>query len=381
LSHRPQRVLHVCAELLHRTETFIQQRLVGEQFQSVAMAWRRVEDGLDLPCPSVILSETWWVTRWLARALGSFGRLLGEHAQTLRAIHACRPDVVHAHFGHVAIRVDRECRLLGIPLVASFYGHDASSAWNDPALRRGYSRLFASATTITAEGPVLARRLKAIGARPETVRLLPLSLPAWALSRPVALADPMDPTLRLLQVARFTEKKGIETTLRALAHAHNSGASVRLVLAGAGPLRPQIEGLIADLQLSAVVECLGFIHHSSLPDHFKRAHALVQPSVTAANGDTEGGAPAVLIEAQAQGLPVLATTHADIPTVVRHGHNALLCAEGDHASLAANIVALASDRSLLARLAAAARPFVLRRHCPAKLLALRERIYRNAIRR
>jgi colanic acid/amylovoran biosynthesis glycosyltransferase len=53
------------------------------------------------------------------------------------------------------------------------------------------------------------------------------------------------------------------------------------------------------------------------------------PSVTAADGDTEGGAPVGLIEMAASGMAVVSTFHCDIPGVVRHGVTGFLAREGD----------------------------------------------------
>jgi colanic acid/amylovoran biosynthesis glycosyltransferase len=53
------------------------------------------------------------------------------------------------------------------------------------------------------------------------------------------------------------------------------------------------------------------------------------PSVTASDGDTEGGAPVVLSEMLATGMPVISTTHCDIPGVVDYGIENWLVAERD----------------------------------------------------
>ena len=51
--------------------------------------------------------------------------------------------------------------------------------------------------------------------------------------------------------------------------------------------------------------------------------------MTAADGDSEGGAPTILLEAQAIGTPIVTTRHADIPHVVPEGPGVWLCAEHD----------------------------------------------------
>ena len=56
--------------------------------------------------------------------------------------------------------------------------------------------------------------------------------------------------------------------------------------------------------------------------------------MTASDGDTEGGAPVTLIELSATGMPIVSTTHCDIPNVVRDGKSGLLAPERDVDGLA-----------------------------------------------
>jgi glycosyltransferase involved in cell wall biosynthesis len=79
-----------------------------------------------------------------------------------------------------------------------------------------------------------------------------------------------------------------------------------------------------------------------------RATLLAVPSVTAANGDSEG-LPTVLIEAQAMGLPVVASIHAGIPEAVMHGETGFLAPERDWQQLAQQISTLFVDRDLWQR--------------------------------
>jgi colanic acid/amylovoran biosynthesis glycosyltransferase len=82
---------------------------------------------------------------------------------------------------------------------------------------------------------------------------------------------------------------------------------------------------------------------------------LLAPSVTAKNGDTEGGAPVVVIEAQAAGIPVVGTRHCDIPNIVVDRQTALLCEERDSATLASNLRRLVEDPGMRRRFGEAAR--------------------------
>lgn len=372
------RVLHVVGSALSRSETFIWRQLHGARYEPSLLSWSRVADGLPIPCPTVIIGSG--RTSWLGRRFGLAARALRQ-LDTSRAVWRSGADVVHAHFGNTGARIRVHCSVLRKPLVVSFYGFDVGQVSRDARALRAYARLCRSVSAITAEGPVLARRLIGLGAREDSVKLLPLSLPSWALGTPERIVGVHADGLRLVQVARFVEKKGVDTTLRALALAQRQGASASLDLVGDGPLRAELEGLTRELGLGGSVRWHGFIGADGLPPILARAHALIQPSRTASDGDTEGGHPTVIIEAQASGLPALATRHADIPSVVADGKTGILVDEdAPPEALAAAIVTAHGNREQLAAMGENARAHVLRRHHPERLLRLRERIYREACR-
>jgi glycosyltransferase involved in cell wall biosynthesis len=380
-------VLHFSDTLLGRTETFVQSRLFdshAEAFRSVAATWRHVQDGLPIPCPFLVLDrhEPVGQNRGLARLVTGPRRVAARNWEILRLILAARPDVVHAHFGTVGATVAPFCAALGIPLVVSFYGVDLSLPAKDARLARAYARMFRWAAALTAEGPVLARRLVDLGAPRAHVRLLPLALPQWALAAPPARAPRHPGRLRLLQVARFVEKKGVDLSIAALAAARAQGVDVQLTLAGGGPLEPELRQQASALGLEGDALCfIGYVSHDDLPPLLAQSDVLIQPSRTAASGDTEGGYPTILVEAMAQGVPVVGTRHADIPFVVRHGVTGLLSAENDLDGLTENLLRLAATPGLHDNLAKQTRGSVARRHDPTTLLRLKERIYREAMRR
>jgi colanic acid/amylovoran biosynthesis glycosyltransferase len=86
------------------------------------------------------------------------------------------------------------------------------------------------------------------------------------------------------------------------------------------------------------VEFAGMLPHLEVLRRLTTATVLIHPSATAADGDSEGGAPTILLEAQAIGTPIVSTRHADIPHVVPPGPGVLLCAEHDVEALASALV-------------------------------------------
>jgi len=90
-----------------------------------------------------------------------------------------------------------------------------------------------------------------------------------------------------------------------------------------------IEALVGELGLAGQVIFLGCRAHAEFLDEALLCHLFLSPSVTAADGDTEGGAPVAIIEAAATGLPVVASLHADIPEVIRDGETGWLVKDGE----------------------------------------------------
>lgn len=82
---------------------------------------------------------------------------------------------------------------------------------------------------------------------------------------------------------------------------------------------------------------LGYQPHAVLLEEAYRHHIFLSPSVTASDGDTEGGVPVAIIEMAATGMLVISTSHCDIPEVIQHQVTGLLARERDAEGLAVNL--------------------------------------------
>ena len=110
---------------------------------------------------------------------------------------------------------------------------------------------------------------------------------------------------------------------------------------------------------------------AELPRH----DILLQTSVTAQNGDGEGGAPVILRDAQASGMPVLATTHGDIPEYVRDGESGYLAQERDVEGLAERMSLLVDQSQRWAEMGRMGRSHVEDRYGARRQIQALERIY------
>ena len=256
---------------------------------------------------------------------------------------SCHAELLHSHFGNVGWADVGVARRLGIPHVVTFYGLDVNklpvldSRWRDR-----YAEMFTGVARVLCEGPHMARMVEALGCPAERVRVQRLGVD---LSRIVYRPRHWDGAgaLRVLIVGSFREKKGIPHALAAIAQvAAERPVEVTIIGdAGADPASGREKARILDAISAHGLERTCTLMGYQPPDEvFRQAHAhhvFLSPSITASDGDTEGGAPVTITEMVASGMPVVSTTHCDIPDVVEHGRGALLAEEGDVPALAANL--------------------------------------------
>jgi colanic acid/amylovoran biosynthesis glycosyltransferase len=299
--------------------------------------------------------------RLVGRVLGMLlGMQSGRAYRYYAALRRVRPRLVHAHFGPTGVLVLAAARRLGVPLLTSFYGYDVSALGRDPVWRTQYRALFAEGDLFLVEGPYMRERLIRLGCPPEKVRIQRMAIDPEAF--PFRPRTWREGPIRLLQVGRLVEKKGHEYTLRAFARIRARRPASALYIIGEGPLGPRLRELAEELGIADAVHWMGALSRAAYRDVAEQCHLLVHPSVVAATGDDEGGAPTVLLEMQASGMPIVATRHADIPYIVREGESARLVPERDVEALADAVLDLMEHPHRWRAMAEAGREFVLERH-------------------
>jgi colanic acid/amylovoran biosynthesis glycosyltransferase len=311
------------------------------------------------------------------RTLRAFrhGCISAYELEVARAARRFGCVALHAHHGPSGCFALKARSTLGIPLVTTFYGFDLTLPRDGLALRRRYRRLFDEGTVFVCEGPVMAERLARVGCAREKIRVVPIGIDLAEF--PFERRSRGEP-LVIMQAARFVPKKGVDLAIRAYAAAREELGPSELWLVGDGPERPALARLVAQLGLERFVRFLGMLAPTEFRGLLGRVHVGVQPSRTAPDGDTEGGAPTVLLEFQAVGIPVVATRHADIPSVVADPET--LVEEEDVDGLAAALVQLARTsgadwRDRVAR----GREFIERRHDAGRVAKTLSAVYAEAL--
>jgi colanic acid/amylovoran biosynthesis glycosyltransferase len=345
------------------SETFIYGAVSRlSRFRPICLANRFVNlEAFPFPAAdSFETGEKRYTPQWLVRAV--FRRLAGRDPYVERILRREKARLLHAHFGPSGVRALTYKRGTRLPLVTTFYGYDVSALARHDVWRRRYSRLFAEGDLFLVEGPSLGDKLVALGCPAGRIEVQRIGIPVHEIAfRPRSPRRSGEKAVAIFS-GRFVEKKGLLVALGACAAARNRTEDFEFRIIGDGPLRGEVERTIERLGMESYVKLLGFLGYRDYLREMAAADFFLHPSLTAADGDSEGGAPTTILEAQAAGLPIVSTTHADNPNVVLPGKSSLLAPEGDVAALADHITLLVTEQDRWRPMGAAGRQFVEEHH-------------------
>jgi len=286
--------------------------------------------------------------------------LLGQPLQKevtaayVTAFRRHRAQAVLAEYGDTGTLSMDACKLLGIPLIVHFHGYDASVHSVLAEHRVTYPIMFRRATALIAVSKAMKQKLCALGAPAEKVFYNPYGIDCSKFTG----SHPSSNPATFLAVGRFVEKKAPHLTLTAFAGVFEKNRAARLRMIGDGPLLEQSKKLTRDLGIDQAVTFLGAQAPAIVQAEMRNARCFVQHSVEAPSGDSEG-TPVGILEAEASGLPVVATRHAGIPDVVIEGETGFLVAEGDVTGMAERMLRFCAEPQLADKMGNAARHLVL----------------------
>lgn len=268
-----------------------------------------------------------------------------------------RPDIIHAHFGVEGVYALPLAARLGVPLVTTFHGFDATlgplglltnPAWARYALKRGV--LAKRGTVFLAASKFLRDKLLALEFPPDRVLVHYIGVDTQAiLPRHVSQEEPV-----ILHVARLEEVKGTEWLIRAFAKVAPQYPQARLVVIGDGKLRKKLHKLANETGFAARINFLGARPHAEVLTWMQHAAMVVLPSVRTSSGREEG-LGLVLLEAAASGVPGIGTRVGGVPEGIAEGETGFLVPERDVDSLSIAMGTLLANPPLRQRMGAAAR--------------------------
>lgn len=288
------------------------------------------------------------------------------------------PHILHGHFATEAYRLVNISIKTGIPLVTTFYGLDVNKLPRRTYWRKKYFELFKWGKLFIVEGHHMAGRLISLGCSPDKIKVVHMGIDIERIKKNDRQMSEKK-SVRILSVGLEREKKGACDAVTAFAKASHECQDIEMHFIGDGRYRKPIESFIRRENLTENV----FFHGFTSVDEYYRILAesdiLLAPSCTTKDGDTEGGAPVVVIEAQAAGKPVVSTLHCDIPEVVLHKKTGLLCSEHDTDALASNLIKLIKSSSLREDLGGQGYLHVKKNHDITKQTRLISEIYHSMV--
>jgi glycosyltransferase involved in cell wall biosynthesis len=334
---------------------FLRRQYVG--FRRLAPVWIgcRTDVGLpDLGVEPILLGRH--------GAAGIFDRLVFKQFGRIPPapdLAQLQPRLIHAHFGRGGALALPIARALGLPLVVTFHGGDATK--DEPYRKKLIPTIFQRRCA------ALQREAALIVCVAEHIReaLLARDFPAAKLKvirygiEPEAEGERPRPADRpyLLFVGRFVEKKGVAHLLDAMRTLEREGAAVDLALVGDGPLAEVLRRQATGLKHARF---LGWLPNHEVRRLMRSALALCVPSVAARTGDAEG-LPNVVLEAMACALPVIGSEAGGIAEAVEDGRTGFVVPQADPQAIADAAGRLLGDPALrnsmgdVARAAATAR--------------------------
>jgi glycosyltransferase involved in cell wall biosynthesis len=271
---------------------------------------------------------------------------LWEWLPLLALLRRERIDVVHTHLFGSNVWGSLIARLAGVPVVIA---HEHSWSYEGRPLRQFADREIiarAADAFLVVSREDRRRMIEVERIDPEVIRLMPNGIaplpPADGrrLRAELGIADGV-PVIATVSVLR--RAKALDVLLDAVARLLPSFPEVQVLIAGSGPQRVPLEGLISELGLEDNVRLLG--HRGDVPD-------LLDALDVAVNSSDNEGSPLAVMEYMAAGKPVVATRVGGVPDLIDDGVTGLMVERRDPAALAAALGRLLDDRELRAAMGA-----------------------------
>ncbi len=254
-------------------------------------------------------------------------------------------DIIHAHLFPTSLFV----------AVASYFALGPSYVISEHSISNRRRRLRAFkfldyvvysryARIIAVSEQVRQALLRWLPGLEERVRMVPNSVdperftvPDWQVHR---VRQELGITKRdrvILYAGRLIYDKGPDVLLKALLGLPEQVGSLKVLVAGDGPLDKDLRRQVKSLSLDRMVTFLGL--RKDVPILLNVADLVVMPS-------RREGLPMILLEAMSARKPVIAAAVGGIPEVIEHGISGWLVPAEDHRALAKGIALLLHSTDL-----------------------------------
>jgi glycosyltransferase involved in cell wall biosynthesis len=306
-------------------------------------------------------------------------RMLLDLPPFRRLVREIDPQLIHFHFVSEGGRAFY-WNNVKVPVIASTWGQDVIfDKGPDPKAQASLRKMLAKCRLVTATTHQLARETARYMAPDRPIYVIPFGVDLVRFATPSS-PEPRTPNpepsrpITLGFVKWLKPKYGPDVMIEAFARIHAARPNTKLVLAGRGEMKEQLERRVAELNLQRAVQILGRVDHNDVPALIRSFDIMVMPSVY--ESETFGVAA---IEASAAGVPVVASRVGGVPEAVLHEQTGLLVPPRDVQALADACVALIDNPQRRHEMGEAGRRFVRRYYSWPDNTRLMAEIYRAAL--
>lgn len=240
-------------------------------------------------------------------------------------------DSIIAHFGNNGVIANKllSAGLLKGKLNTVFHGYEISEYDNVAFWKDEYVELSKNSHLLPISN-FWKNRLENWGAPTKSISVLRMGVDTdkFAFNDRLIVKP-----VKIVSVARATEKKGLEYAIRAMAELNDD---YHLSIIGGGALENHLIALSEELDVTSRVTFYGAKPPNFVKSTLEESDIFLLPSVTDTMGDMEG-VPVALMEAMASGLIVISTFHSGIPELIDNERSGFLVPERDSTALSAAI--------------------------------------------
>ena len=280
-------------------------------------------------------------------------------------------DIIQCHFGPCG-NLGSYLIQIGVQgkLVTMFHGYDVRLGIKEG--KNIYSQLFKVGDCFLAISDYNYKNLVRFGVNPEKIILHTVGIDVNKFSyRYQSTADKSTTTIKIITVARLVEEKGLKYGIQAISKLlkRNPELNLEYHIVGEGELEGDLRKLVKELSLEEVVCFIEPMDQEEIIGKMQQAHIFILPSIAEA-------LPVVLMEAQAVGLPVVATSVGGVSQVIIDGKSGFLVPERDVDALAEKIEYLIEHPELWPEMGRCGRKFIEERYDIQKLNQRLVKIYK-----
>jgi glycosyltransferase involved in cell wall biosynthesis len=252
----------------------------------------------------------------------------------IKILKSYKPDIVYAHWitfqGITALVL---FKVFKIPYVITTHAHDGTILLKIPILGKFLlKQIIRNSKSWTADSEVTKKlTLNAIG-NDNSSKSKSMVAPMFFDSDNYDIFEENkypnnfqlnNKYINILFVGRFTKKKGLEEFLELFSDEFKELKSLRLYIAGDGPLKKKYLKLIEKLGLSEYVKFTGYLNTQQKKYFYSNCNLVVIPSVITRLGDREG-LPTVLLEAMYNGSITFSSLGSNADELITDGLNGFL---------------------------------------------------------